>query len=509
MRQILFLVILSLLSSITFSANEFVHFNTNNEKLNHNTVNAIYHDEQGYVWVATNNGLNKLDAYQTTVYQHIKDDSTTVSANFTNTVFVDSNNDLWIGTLGGGVNIFDRNKNEFISLNQTNELFNSKNITAFNQDKLGNIWIGTEGDGVYKYNKKSGQITNFDLEKYDPAKRTNSNVNVIYCDNEGDIWIGMTKAEVFMIDPQSDQISYYGLFREQAGFKQVGSIMGIGQLADSTMLFATWNGNLFEIDKQQHTQMQLRLNPAFFNNASLTDLTIDNDNNIWLGTWENGLFKLCPSSSQLIHFVHNANKPGSIVSNAINSLHFDKQKNKLWVGTTNNGMSVLSLQPKMFKPLVPDVYSETKINVYSIIKDQYENIWIGTRGNGLWMINHDTGETKNYLSEQHNGLNSNSILTLKPGSDGKIWIGTDGSFVSFFDPKSQSFTQVPFGTDWSQAVFAIEESPNYIWAGTWGGGIKKIEKKTLQYSSINFDADDQYRNTVFDLAMHDSILWVA
>ncbi|HOO85986.1 MAG TPA: two-component regulator propeller domain-containing protein, partial [Prolixibacteraceae bacterium] len=509
MRQIIFLAVLFLLSRVSFSADEFVHFNTNNEKLNHNTVNAVYHDKLGYVWVATNNGLNKLDAHQTTIYQHLKTDSTKVSANFINTVFVDSDNDLWIGTLGGGVNIFNREKNEFIMLSQNTEHFNSKNITAFSQDKLGNIWIGTEGNGVYKYNKTSGQIKNFDLEKHDPAKRTNSNVNVIFCDNEGDIWIGMTKAEVFMIDPQTDQISYHGLLREQAGFKQVGSIMGIGQLADSTVLFATWNSNLFELNKQQHTQIQLRHTPAFFNYASLTDLAIDNDNNIWLGTWENGLFKLCPSSSQLCYFVYDANKPGSIVSNAINSLHFDKQNNKLWIGTTNNGLSMLSLQPKMFSTLNADISSENAINVYSIIKDQNENLWIGTRGNGLWMVNPTTGETRNYLSEQHNGLNSNSILTLKMSTDGIIWIGTDGSFVSFFDPKNQKFTQVPFGTDWSQAVFAIEESPNYIWAGTWGGGIKKIDKKTLQYTSINFDADDQYRNTVFDLAMKDSILWIA
>ena len=509
MRQILFSTVLFLLSNIAFSADEFIHFNTNNEKLNHNTVNAIFHDKLGYVWVATNNGLNKLDAYQTTIYQHIKNDSTTVSANFINTVFVDSDNDLWIGNLGGDVKVFERKKNEFVSLSQNTEHFNIKNITAFSQDKLGNIWIGTEGNGVYKYNKTNGEIKNFDLEKHDPAKRTNSNVNVIFCDNEGDIWIGMTKAEVFMIDPRTDQISYYGLLREQAGFKQVGSIMGIGQLADSTVLFATWNGNLYEFNKQHHTQIQLRHSPAFFNNASLTDLTIDNDNNIWLGTWENGLFKLCPSTSQLSNFIHNANKPGSIVSNAINSLHIDKQKNKLWIGTTNNGLSVLSLQTKMFSTLNPDISAENAINVYSIIKDQNENLWIGTRGNGLWMVNPTTGETRNYLSEQHNGLNSNAILTLKMDTDGKIWIGTDGSFVCFFDPKSQSFTQVPFGTDWSQAVFAIEESPNYIWAGTWGGGIKKIDKKTLQYTSINFDANDQYRNTVFDLAMHDSVLWIA
>jgi len=151
-----------------------------------------------------------------------------------------------------------------------------------------------------------------------------------------------------------------------------------------------------------------------------------------------------------------------------------------------------------------------ELNVYSIIKDHNNTLWIGTRGQGIWKHNLGTGVTKNYLSENCPGLNSNSILDLKLSNDGKIWIATDGRFVTLLDPITNKFTQINNrNDDWSQGVLSIDDDENFVWCGTWGGGIKKVNKKTLQYTSINFDEKDQFKNSILDLELQDTILWVA
>lgn len=117
---------------------------------------------------------------------------------------------------------------------------------------------------------------------------------------------------------------------------------------------------------------------------------------------------------------------------------------------------------------------------------------------------------KNYNVKNNPELGSNSILTLEMSPDGIIWIGTDGGFISRFNPETKKFTKViNRNDDWSHAIFAIAQDDNFLWGGSWGGGIKKIDKKNLTYSSINFDEKDQFRNSVFDLELCDSILWVA
>lgn len=512
MRNIVLILLCSLITINVHSKTDFIHFNTNNEQLQHNTVNSIVRDNLGYVWIATNNGLNRLDGYNTTVFRNNENDSTSISANFIIDLFIDSKNTIWVGTMGGGVNIYRRETNDFVSLQSINEKFTGENITDICEDHQGNIWIGVEGQGITKFNTTTRDIETFDLEKYDPAKRTNSNVNVLYCDFDGNIWIGMTKAEIFKINPQTHAISYHGLYRNQPDFKQVGSITGITQNIDSIIFFSTWAGNLYTIQHATDTQIKLYKSPDFFKKASITGIEYDSkQNSLWFCTWQSGLMQMNCENSDLLFYMYDKSDQSSIPSNNINTIFLDQEKDKLWAGTINNGASMMKLGKKMFQTL-PLMDSEGKIsknlNTYAMDHDS-NTLWIGSRGSGLWAYNKKTRKSKNFLAENNHGLNSNNILSINYSTDGNLWIGTDGSFISVFDPLTETFKQIEHGTDWSDAVFAIEENNLYVWAGTWGGGIKVINKETLKYTTINFDANDQYRNTVFDLQLNDSILWIA
>jgi len=513
-----FIVIQILLFSIiSFGSSQFenfISFSTGNGRLTHNTVEAIARDSFGYMWVGTNYGLNRLDGYQNTNFFFDPNNPNSISSNLIKALYVDSENELWVGTINGGLNKFDREKNGFIRFvpSKSAENISSLNISAIVEDKQGDIWIGTIGNGVNRYNKKTGKFKQYDLEKHDPDHRINSNVNKLFCDAEGNIWVGLNQSEVFKIDPVSEKITFFGLSRSNEGYSEVGSIKGIAQLKNGTILISSWSGNLYQLNPATDNQIKLFVNRRFFDGNFLTDIVVDSNDNIWISTWEKGLYKTDALLKEKTVYQRNQYLLNSLGSNSINTLYIDKLNN-LCIGFTDNGLSMLSLREKIFKTLsiqssatsLPD-----EINVYSIIRDNNNNLWIGARGQGLIKYNLLTKKSKTYSSENYPGLNSNSILTLRMSTNEKIWVGTDGSFLSLFDPATEKFTQVKnLIDDWSGAVFCIADNDQFVWCGTWGGGVKKVDKKTLAYQSINFDDKDQFRNTIFDLEMRDSVLWIA
>ena len=493
---------------------DFYALNTGNGKLTHNTVQALTRDDLGYIWVGTNYGLNRLDGYQTINFLSVPNDSNSLSGSFIKALFVDSENNLWVGTIGGGLNKFDRNTNGFIHYlpSAGKNSISGLNISAITEDKSGHIWIGTIGNEVNRLDKKTDRFDKYNLDSISPFHYSNSNVEKLFCDKDGNIWAGYSQGEVFRINTITSEITFFGLEEPDEGSKKVGSVKGISQLVDGTLLFATWNGNLYKLTPEIDKHIVLLKDAAYFDYNNLTDIAIDHDNRIWVSTWRNGLYTIDPLTFKKTTFNRNKYLLNSLCSNALTLLFVDKNNNLL-IGTSDNGVSILPLQKKMFNVLalnesgsdIPD-----DLNVYSIVRDHCNNLWIGTRGQGLIRYNLITHKTKTYLSEKYKGMESNSILCLRINDDNKIWIGTDGNFISKFDPETERFTPIENRfNDWSKAIFCMAENDQYLWGGSWGGGIKKIDKKTGSYTSIDFDKKDQFRNSIFDLELRDSILWVA
>ena len=488
----------------------FINFNFGNGHLMHNTVEAITRDNFGYVWVGTNYGLSRLDGYHSVNFTNDPDNLKTISSNHIKVLFTDSSDDLWIGTIGGGLNKFLRNSNEFIYYlpNDTCNSISSNNISAITEDLDGNIWIGTYGKAINKLDKKTGLFTFFDLEKYDPFQRYNTNIYSLFCDKAGFIWAGATNSELYRIDPKTNNVQFFNLSHVNEA-SDIGSITGIAQTKNGELIFSTWYGHLFILYPNTNFNFQVLKYPQYFNFSVLSDIKIDHNENLWVSTWNNGLYKIDLKNNTKQHLQLNNKIASNLISNSINRLFIDKEQN-LWTCYLDKGISLLSLKEKMFKSLDLSNDKFNFQNVFSIIKDNNENLWIGSRGQGLWKYNLKTKETVNYLAEDNSGLSNSSILTLEYSKDNKLLIGTDGNFLNILDLNTNKFTAVKQqANNWSSAVFAIAENDNFIFAGTWGGGIKKIDKKTLTYTSINFDVKDLLRNSIFDLDIIDSTLWIA
>lgn len=502
------IVLLVLALSVAGRENQFYNFNTGNGKLMHNTVEAISRDHFGYLWVGTNYGLNRLDSYETINFVNNPDDKNSISSNSIRSLFTDSRGILWIGTIGGGLNKYNRSSNNFTCYlpNDSLNSISGSNISSIIEDLEGNIWIATIGNGLNKYNYQTGLFTHYNLDKHNPIKRKNTNINRLFLDREGNIWAGLSKSEIFKINPRTDSIAYFGLPANHPNYN-VGSITGITQNSEGTLLFSTWNGKILSFNAHTDLHADVLIESERFNYSILSDIITDKYSNIWVSTWGNGLFKIDKQLNISNHYLHKTNQSYSIGSSLNNRLFIDNDQN-LWICMLDNGISMLPIQEKMFNSITLSNERYETTNVFSIVKDNEENLWIGTRGQGIWKYKNN--KSQNFNTENHAGLKSNAILSMIWSTDNRLIIGTDGDFVSIFNPKTQEFTSIKhLHNDWSNAVFSLAENKDFIWAGTWGGGIKKIDKKTLTYETINFDQNDQFRNSIFDLKLSDSILWIS
>ena len=124
------------------------------EGLSQSTVYSILQDSKGFMWFGTQDGLNKYDGYQFTVYRHDSQDANSLSHNEVFAIYEDSQGTLWFGT-GKGLNRFDSQQNRFIHYlhdpqNPDNSLSNNT-VWSINEDNEGLLWIGTDGGGLNKF----------------------------------------------------------------------------------------------------------------------------------------------------------------------------------------------------------------------------------------------------------------------------------------------------------------------------------------------------------------------
>jgi ligand-binding sensor domain-containing protein len=132
------------------------------EGLPTNTVNCVYQDRKGFIWIGTDNGLVRYDSYNFKTYRHKKDDNGSLSHDFVTSILEDSAGNFWVGTGEGGLNRFDRFLNKFYCLkhmsNDPNSLPDNK-ITTLLEDK-GIIWVGTRS-GLSKLNSSGNKFSNY------------------------------------------------------------------------------------------------------------------------------------------------------------------------------------------------------------------------------------------------------------------------------------------------------------------------------------------------------------
>ena len=450
--------------------------------LSHNNVYSIIQDHLGYLWFGTQDGLNKYDGYDFTIYRHEPGNPNSLTTGNFGKIFQDSSNILWFGTYGGGVDLYDPLTDHLINFanipGDPTSLSNNQ-ITFIFQDSYGEIWVGTASGGLNRFIKETGTFERFQHNPNNPNTLSHSRAKCIGETKDGTLWIG-TGNGLNKFNRATKTFEHY--FHEPNNKNSLGSNIIQHLLVDKedNIWIATRNGGLNKFNPEEETfthYVSDPENPNSLNDNKLEFLYIDSYNQFWIGTYEGGLSLFNRETESFTHFTHNPNNINSLSNNRVEYIFEDKSK-ILWIGTRGGGINKLDLKPKKFNNIIYNPYDELSLshsNVMAITSDTTGNIWIGTDGGGLSKYNPKT----------------NQFMHLKNDPQ---------------DNNSLSINRV-----WSVCI----DSEGIIWAGTYLGGLNRIEFKNGQYQFTRYlhDAEDSTSlssnqiNTV--LEDKDGTIWLA
>lgn len=456
-----------------------------------NTVRDILQTRDGYIWLATDEGLVRFDGLHFTVFD--KQNTAAIRSNNIQVLYEDRQANLWIGTDKGLVRLKDQ---RFVCYS-TAEGLSNVNIRSIYEDHRGDIWVGTL-NGLNRFRDER-----FDVYTIKNGLPSNS-INSVYEDRAGSLWIN-TSGGLARFD--GERFTTYGI---ENGFP-AGTVTAVLQSRDGDLWFGT-SGGLVRFKDDRFTTYTTKDGLA---NNMVWALCEDHAGNLWIGT-DGGLclFKegrlisyttrdgLSDNSVMLIREDRDGNlwlgtaggltrfKDGrfdvytardGLSNNVILAIYEDREGN-LWVGTEAGGLNVFK-DTKFITYDSRDGLSDDM--VWTVYQSHDGSIWIGTQSGGLNRFK--DGSIAVYTTED--GLPSNTVRALCEDHEGALWIGTPRGLVRFKDGRFRTYT-VQDGLS-SDAVWAIHEDSNgQLWIGTLGGLTRYKGGKFTIYTTSDGLSDD-------------------
>ncbi len=519
MRKFLFLFLI-IFAKNSFSQEVFKHYNFN-YGLSQSVVKCIYQDYEGFLWVGTQDGLNKFDGYEFLNFKHNSENDASISNNWIYNIIEDKDSNLWIATRKG-LNKFNKKKNIFEKYGNENENDFSifKNVVCgLAINKNGNIIANTPPYiNIFDKNKNQFERINTGLE-YDGSV-IDENLPIIV-DKYENIWIASKKGLVFY-NPKNKKIKVYtkennlhipdnhitALFEDFFGNIWIGTKNGL-------VFFNQKKQNFFNFKKDIN-------NPNYLKNNFIRSIYQDNNRNIWVGTNGGGLHKLVYWSNDNYKFINFKSKKkdeNSINHNIVLSLLEDNSKN-LWIGTLN-GIDKLDLKKKKFQIYQnSNKYNSVNLSdnvIASVFKKNENEIWIGTWGKGLNIYNKINKKVVLFSTENigNQYISNDFIHTIYKDKKKNIWIGTRNG-IDIYDEKNNKFIALQdfFGTKKIHSfrnfrVNHIINDDENIWIATQNGLFKiNVEKDIIE----NFTEENEQisSNLVYQILIDsEKNLWIA
>jgi ligand-binding sensor domain-containing protein len=149
-------------------------------------------DREGYVWIATRDGLARFDGVGYTVYRRVPGQPGTLPGNFVQTVFVDSSDRVWVAIEGKGLCVLDRERRGFTQISQASHpLLQSDDVWAIAETPDRQLWFGTFGGGLYRLDR-DGHLARFLPQPGQADALPAENVLALAVDGRGQLWVGTT-----------------------------------------------------------------------------------------------------------------------------------------------------------------------------------------------------------------------------------------------------------------------------------------------------------------------------
>lgn len=450
------------------SSVRFDHLTTQ-DGLSQSTINCMLRDSRGYMWFGTNDGLNRYDGYQFSVYRPTDSDSA-ISHNTVLSLVEDQQGNLWIGT-ANGLNYYNVSRNTFTSFfhdpADSHSLVDNR-ITHVFLDRRQQVWIGTQ-QGLSVYYPAQQRFKKFSLPFPNPA------IQSLLEDSRGSLWVGTSQG---LLHYARDRTLLHTYQHDPADARSLSDnyVFKVFEDGRGNLWIGTRTGGLNLLDREAGTfrHFQYSSAPGSISNDRIKDIALDTTGQLWVATFE-GLNRYDYASQTFETFTQDLARPDGLTHFHIWSLYNDPQ-GILWIGTYAGGANLYSPFHQQFRyqnPASPLSGGRLFGKIGPMVEHQ-GRLWIASEGGGLISYHPSTGQYRFFTlpSEEPPSVKNNIIKALTKDRHDQLWIGTHDEGLHVFDLNTQQFVKhYPLNDDPPSSlgmgtVASVYEDQQGYWVGT-------------------------------------------
>ncbi|WP_462317121.1 ligand-binding sensor domain-containing protein [Marinilabilia sp.] len=451
--------------------------------LSSNSVNVLFQDNYGFLWIGTEDGLNKYDGYEFKIYRHNPSDKNSIAGN---------------------------------------------HIQAIVQDDQNNLWIGTKSSGLCKLDYSTGKFYNYFADANDPFALPENSVYGLLVDNRGRLWV-KTQTHLCLFKGDSLGFENYGHFHNVFNVRETFKYPLVLE-SDTSILVGTNDGlNRFNTASKHFTRFSCLTIPNHTGQEAVFDVwpynkeynlvatsaglqmlqfsgedglekcevsmvepnTIVNDilqlqnGEVMLGT-AGGLKELIVESFS----GHSVQTVNDFLSETIVTSLFQDKTGIIWIGTRYNGLFKLNMTPPKFKTIPFEVWQDEKfqaLNVQSVFQDEEGYVWLATVDSGIFKYHPQSRDLEHiaFYCPDRSILEPSSVYVLKKDVLGRLWAGTNCGLF-YYSTLNKKFVKFDSGVKegvrnliMKNQIFALQNDyDGNLWIGS-GFGLYRFDGRNL------------------------------
>ena len=416
-------------------------------QLSSNFVTQVYQDANGFVWIATRNGLNVYDGYNFTVKKKNGEDPQALNTNYINCIAQDFDNHILLGTNRG---LLLHNGQSFTNIPLSNDSGTPSPtyVTSIYKRRNGDALVTTSGLGIYEM--KKGEHT---CQRIKGTEEKMKYTSRIMEDRQGNLWIITEGGQLYKRDKQGKFTTHFagteglvpqemkedskgtlylatknqGIYRMTAGSTVFTRISSIGNLPVQTIYLSRSGKLLIGCDgegiKRYDPLTGIVTDNLFFSaqvnlsKSKVQNIIEDAQGNIWFSMLQKGVFMQPQGLYDFSYMGHKLGNGNIIGDNCVTSVLLDEKSN-LWVGTDKDGIYKLSPNGSSLQ-----AHYLPTTTILATCQDQDGRIWVGTYTDGFGYLD----ATGTYHRIHIEGMDNVGVFDIKCDRQGTLWLATMGA----------------------------------------------------------------------------------
>lgn len=452
------ITVLTPINKLSYAQSKNLIFNNINieQGISQSTIEAIFQDSEGYLWLGTNDGLNRYNGYEFKTYNY-EEYQNSISHNGITDITEDKYGNIWVNTVSG-VNKINKKTEKISNYTELNGKIKEDSTTEIIVTKDNNILVGTY-EGLNIYNAKEDRFYVI-LEEKDGI--LSSCIYSIDEDINGNIWIGTElglnklSKDFKVLETYTSESEIYNIFcDDENGFVWAGSdSSGLLKIDTKTKEVKQYINNIEDLNSLPANQVGAIIR--------------DSKGNLWVGT-TNGLARYNEKNDSFDVYKNKVYDKNSLVYNDVRSIIEDRE-GVLWVGTYS-GISIFDTESsiKYYNAGLDDGYLLSENMVHGIYEDDEGYLWVGSRTKGVNIIDRENNTSKSISMENNNVIQSNGINDITGYKD-FIFVATDAGVLKINKKENtiQNYNLEDglIGEN-VKDIFVCDK--NYLWIGSTNG----------------------------------------